>query len=132
VSFDPSNLGDFLGGMGSFGAPFSMGGHPMNVPPRAWGNRDTSGAEILLGMSLGALLSSLNNQSDGGQSGGSEGEFRGYRLVEDVVPLSSPIYCIGEVYRNGSDVYIGRSVDKNYATSFFATRPEAEVVSSLG
>lgn len=58
--------------------------------------------------------------------------FLGYRLVEDVVPLNSPVYCIGEIYYNGTDVYMGRSLAADYPTSFFATKPEAEVLLTLG
>lgn len=58
--------------------------------------------------------------------------FRGYRLVEDVVPLGSPVYCIGEIYHHGTDVYMGRSLATDYPTSYFATRPETEVLAALG
>jgi fermentation-respiration switch protein FrsA (DUF1100 family) len=124
----PPGLGDFLGGLGDD----VMRG--LDRPRR----RDDSDSDselgsMLLGAGLGALLASLSqptstNATVGQPQGGS---FRGYRLVEDVVPLASPVYCIGEIYRNGTDVYMGRSVASEYPTSFFATRPEAEVITNL-
>ena len=48
------------------------------------------------------------------------------------MPLSSPIYALGEIYRNGSDIYIGRSLSETYSSSFFACKPEAEVLAHLG
>ena len=47
------------------------------------------------------------------------------------MPLGSPTYCIGEMYRHGTDIYMGKSSDKEYSTSFFACRPEAEVLSAI-
>ncbi len=122
----PPGLGDFLGGLGDDALRY------LDRPRR----RDDSDSELgsmLLGAGLGALLASLSqptptNATVGQPQGGS---FRGYRLVEDVVPLASPVYCIGEIYRNGTVVYMGRSVAPEYPTSFFATRPEAEVITNL-
>lgn len=58
--------------------------------------------------------------------------FRGYRLVEDVVPLASPTYCIGEIYRSSDKVYMGRSLAEDYPTSYFATKAESELLADLG
>ena len=112
-------------------------------------NDPTSAAlETLVGMSLGALVGSLASatqpkpqprpQSSPYGTGyadptsvSSVNGFRGYRIIEDVIPLNSPIYALGELYRNGPDVYIGRSVAPEYPSSYFATRPEAEVIAAL-
>ena len=124
----PQHMGDFMGGYG--GGPWVMGGgygHPRPV-------NDPSSAEVLLGMGLGALLNSMTTAQQQAAQGytTSTDTFRGYRLVENVVPLGSPIYCIGEIYRNGTDVYMGRSLAKDYPTSYFATKPESEVLSAIG
>ena len=123
----PQHMGDFMGGFG--GGHWVMGGgygYPRPV------NRPTS-TEVLLGMSLGALLNSMTSAQQQAAQGYTTptDTFRGYRLVENVVPLGSPIYCIGEIYHNGTDVYMGRSLAKDYPTSYFATKPESEVLSAI-
>ena len=121
----PDHLGDFLGG---YGGPWVIGGG-YTPRPRPTANS----ADVILGMGLGALLNSMTStQQQVLTSTGSNDTFRGYRLVENVVPLGSPIYCIGEIYRSGSKVFMGRSLAKDYPTSFFATKPEAEVLSAIG
>lgn len=111
------------------GGNFSYGGRPYS---------NYSGSDLgttLLNVGLGALLGSMYSSSQQSTtttvSSGAQTTFRGYRLIEDVVPLNSPIYCIGEVYRHGTDLYMGRSTDETYTTSFFATKPESEVVAHL-
>lgn len=118
----PGHMGDFLGGSG----PWVMGGG-YTVP-----HQTVTSADVILGMGLGALLNSMTTTQQVTTTTGSTDTFRGYRLVENVVPLGSPIYCIGEIYRNGTDVYMGRSLAKDYPTSYFATKPEAEVLSAIG
>jgi hypothetical protein len=85
-------------------------------------------------MGLGALLNSMSatQQQVLTATGGSGDTFRGYRLVENIVPLGSPIYCIGEIYRHGTDVFMSRSLAKDYPTSYFATKPESEVLTAIG
>ncbi len=127
----PRGLGDFMGGYGSSRAP---GGYGVPYPSYGYG----SGlGDLMLNIGLGALLGTL---SAAGTSQAPARDttvrtpqttLRGYRLVEDVVPLNSPIYCIGELYRVGTDVYMGRSIDDNYPTSYFATKPEAEILAAL-
>lgn len=121
----PGHLGNF---MGPSHQPYVMGGgFTTHRPP------SSNSSDILLGMSLGALLNSMANNQQATQGyTTSTDTFRGYRLVENIVPLSSPIYCIGEIYRHGTDVYMSRSLAKDYPTSFFATKPEAEVLSAIG
>lgn len=121
----PQHLGDFMGG---YGSPWVVGGGYNTYRPTA------NSAEVILGMGLGALLNSMNTvqQQVSTTTSGQNDTFRGYRLVENVVPLRSPIYCIGEIYRNGIDVYMGRSLAKDYPTSYFATKPESEVLSAIG
>ena len=132
----PPDLTSFLGptiGTGHLGGPYYYKKDP------------TSAAlETLVGMSLGALVGSFASASqpkpqsspyatsrpDPTEVSNING-FRGYRIIEDVVPLNSPIYALGEIYRNGPDVYIGRSVATEYPSSYFATRPEAEVIAAL-
>lgn len=118
----PAGLGSFLGGM-------PQQGYPMGNP-----RRDNDAADVLVGMGLGALLGSLaaNSGQAQQQTTAPQSQFRGYRLVEDVVPLNSPIYCIGEIYLSGDEVHMGRSVAKDYPTSYFACKHEAELLSSLG
>ena len=125
----PQHLGDFLGGYG--GGPWVVGG---GYGPYHHRRRDDEAAEIILGMGLGALLNSMSatQQQVLTATGGSGDTFRGYRLVENIVPLGSPIYCIGEIYRHGTDVFMSRSLAKDYPTSYFATKPEAEVLSAIG
>ncbi len=121
----PPHMGDFLGMGGIYG-----------VPPHYGRRVDSDLGSVLVGMTLSSLLRSLNSSSYQQQTRPvtttPNNSFGGYRIVEDVVPLGSPVYCIGELYRQGTDVYMGRSVAKDYTTSFFATRPEAEVLSALG
>lgn len=113
----PPGLGDFLGGSRS------------SLPYRRGGDfDDLAGAAV--GFGLGVILGSLSDTS--AQSAAQTGSnFQGYRLVEDVVPLGGPAYCIGELYRNGTQAHMSRSVSSEYPTSFFACKPEAEVVSAL-
>lgn len=120
----PGHLGDFIG---STHQPYVMGGgYSMHRPVMP------TSTEVLLGMSLGALLNSMNTTQQTIQTTSTVNTFRGYRLVENIVPLGSPIYCIGEIYHHGTDVYMSRSLAKDYPTSFFATKPESEVLSAIG
>ena len=120
----PGHLGDF---MGPSHQPYVMGGgYSMHRPTMP------SSTEVLLGMSLGALLNSMTTTQQTVQTASTVNTFRGYRLVENIVPLGSPIYCIGEIYHHGTDVYMSRSLAKDYPTSFFATKPESEVLSAIG
>ena len=122
----PRHLDDFMGGFG--GGPWVMGGgYGYGYP------HNTDATDIFLGMSLGALLNSMTTAQQQAATGytTSTDTFRGYRLVENVVPLGSPIYCIGEIYYNGTDVYMSRSLAKDCPTSYFATKPEAEVLSAI-
>ena len=128
----PRGLGDFMGGnyYGQSHVPGSYG-----VPRTAYGY-GTSMGDLMLNIGLGALLSTLASTPTQTTVRDTsvrtpQTTLRGYRLVEDVVPLNSPIYCIGELYRVGTDVYMGRSIDENYPTSYFATKPEAEVLQTL-
>ena len=123
------NLGSFLGSpsnMGNIGGPY--GGY--------WGgNRSSSSGDIIAGLALGALLSTIN--STAATTGGPNpyeptAQFRGYRIVEDIVPLNYSVYCLGEIYKNGQNITMARSTSKSYPSSFFATKPEAEVLSHLG
>lgn len=41
---------------------------------------------------------------------GSGSRFLGYRLVEKLLYADQPVYVLGELYRNGSRLYIGKSV----------------------
>ena len=119
----PQHLGDF---MGPSHQPYVMGGGYTTRPT------NMSGADILLGMSLAALLNSMSTTQQPVMQTTTVDTFRGYRLVENIVPLGSPIYCIGEVYKHGTDIYMSRSLAKDYPTSFFATKPESEVLSAIG
>ena len=124
--FGAPGLGSFLGG----GAPHG-GGAPRGGAPHGGG----SGVETLVGVGLGALIGAVVSSQASSAStttGGSSNRFRGYRLVEDVVPLSSPIYCIGEIYKTGDEVHMGKSLAKDYPTSFFACKHESELLSALG
>ena len=77
-------------------------------------------------------LASSSASTGGRPNQSSNNGFLGYRLVEDIVPLNSPVYCIGEIYRQGTNVYMGRSTSEEYPTYYFATKPETEVIASLG
>ena len=118
----PQHLGDF---MGPSHQPYVMGGGYTTRPT------NMSGADILLGMSLAALLNSMSTTQQPVMQTTTVDTFRGYRLVENIVPLGSPIYCIGEVYKHGTDIYMSRSLAKDYPTSYFATKPESEVLSAI-
>ena len=127
----PAHLGDFMGGYG--GGPWVMGGGPGYHSPRP--TQGANSAEILLGMGLGALLNSMTTTQQQvltSTGGPSTNTFRGYRLVENIVPLGSPVYCIGEIYKHGTDTYMSRSLSKDYPTSYFATKPESEILSAIG
>jgi hypothetical protein len=131
----PRGLGDFMGG-NYYGRSHVPGGYGV---PRSAYNYGTTMGDLMLNIGLGALLGTLSNttvyttpQTTRDTTARTpQTTLRGYRLVEDVVPLNSPIYCIGELYHVGTDVYMGRSLDENYPTSYFATKPEAEVLASL-
>lgn len=124
----PNGFGSFFGNympnnMGGFGGP-------------AYHRNDTaSGAEALIGVGLGMLLSSLAQAEPQGQAASTttdpNGSFRGYHIVEDVVPLGSPVYCLGELHRNGDKFYMGKSLSATYPSSYFATKPEAELIAHL-
>ena len=131
----PRGLGDFMGGY-YYGGSYAPSGR--GVPRSSYGYGQSMG-DLMLNIGLGALLGTLSNttvyttpQTTRDTTARTpQTTLRGYRLVEDVVPLNSPIYCIGELYHVGTDVYMGRSLDENYPTSYFATKPEAEVLASL-
>ena len=129
----PRGLGDFMGGS-YYGGSYVPGGY--GVPRSSYGYGQTMG-DLMLNIGLGALLGTLSSAQQAQSTyrdttvRNPQTTLRGYRLVEDVVPLNSPIYCIGELYRVGTDVYMGRSIDENYPTSYFATKPEAEVLQTL-
>ena len=130
----PRGMGMGTGGLDTFlgqglGGSFSYGGGG-----RYYGGYGSDLGTTLLNVGLGALLSSMYSSSSSTNQTTTttpQSTFRGYRLVEDVVPLNSPIYCIGEVYLHGADLYIGKSTDDDYTTSFFACKPESEVVEHL-
>ena len=134
VTINLGDLGSFLGNGYGYGGGLPMGGFPMG----GYGYGRRRGYDLgdaMLDIGLGALLGSLSNmsrQTASAQTTTPQTTFRGYRLVENVVPLGSPVYCIGELYRHGADIYMGASASSEYATSFFATKPEAEVLSHLG
>ncbi len=133
----PRGLGDFMGGY-YYGGSYAPSGR--GVPRSSYGYGQSMG-DLMLNIGLGALLGTLSapttvyttspQTTRDTATRTPQTTLRGYRLVEDVVPLNSPIYCIGELYHAGTDVYIGRSLDENYPTSYFATKPEAEVLASL-
>ncbi len=121
------NLDSFLGGLGNMG---NIGGPRGNY----WnGDGKSDAGEILLGMGLGALIGSLATSASSNQNipVTPQSQFRGYRIVEDVVPLNYQVYALGEIYKNGEHVTIGKSTSSSYPSSFFATKPEAEVISHL-
>lgn len=120
------NLDSFLGGMGNLG---NIGG-PRGDYWRGSGKSDAG--DILLGMGLGALLSTLaTSASDQYAPVTPQSQFRGYRIVEDVIPLNYQVYALGEIYKNGTHVTMGKSTSTSYPSSFFAAKPEAEVISHL-
>lgn len=130
----PSSLDSFLGGAISGGnlSSFGYGG------PYVWGGGRIGGSSVtgaLLNIGLGMLLSSINTTkpTTGYQpvTPAPKDSFRGYRIIEDVVPLGSPIYSLGEIYRSGEDVHVGKSVSESYPSSYFACKHEAEVIEHL-
>lgn len=88
---------------------------------------------LIGGIALGTVLSQMgqDKQPQYAQPQQQQSSISGYRLVEDVIPLNSPVYCIGELYRTGDRLSIAKSVSTDHPTSFFATKPEAEVISHL-
>ncbi len=137
----PAGLGSFLGsghvygGYSSVPRPRPHMSQPYQVHTyRRTGMGDVM-SEMITGMVLSSVLDSMAHSSSSTSTvttAAPQSVFRGYRLVEDVVPLGSPIYCIGEIYHHGTDVYMGHSLAEGYPTSFFATRPESEVLAALG
>ena len=122
-----STLGGFLSG-GYSGMPPAFGG--------GYGRGSSSSSDlggVLLGMGLGALLTSVSSSAQTATGPSlQQDSFRGYRIIEDIVPLNSPVYCIGEIYKSGEQVYMGKSVAADYTTSFFAAKAETDVIASLG
>lgn len=136
----PTGLGSFLGSGRPYGGyssvPRPMPHYPRPIPTHTY-RRTNSGdviSDMLTGMVLSTILDSMASSSSAQATTTQrpQNTFRGYRLVEDVVPLGSPVYCIGELYHHGTDVYMGRSLATDYPTSYFATKPEVEVLASLG
>ena len=132
----PSGLESFLGGFtgGYSGVPRPMPQQPYQRQTyRRSGSGDVIG-DMITGMVLSTVLDSMFKSSNTASTNTSTptSSFRGYRLVEDVVPLNSPIYCIGEIYHHGAEVHMGRSLSSTYTTSYFATRPETELLAALG
>lgn len=130
----PPSLDSFLGGVLSGG---NLSGHGYGGPYVWGGGRPSSGSSVtgtLLNIGLGMLLSSINTTQATTQqtlTTAPRDSFRGYRIIEDVVPLGSPIYGLGEIYRNGQEVHIGKSVSDSYPSSYFACKHEAEVIEHL-
>ncbi len=120
--------GFFAPGLGGFMGGMPLGGYVMGGMPGR--DRDSGAADVLVGMGMGALIGALAQQGVQDQLN-PQAEFRGYRVVEDVVPLGSSVYCLGELYRAGDRAYVGRSVSKSYPSSYFACKPEAEVEAAL-
>ncbi len=122
----PNDLDIFLGGAFSSGSFGGYGG-PKIRPGGDMGS--------LIGIGLGALLATLATPSAQSSTGRPQNQqqssFRGYRLIEDVVPLNSPIYCLGEIYRHDSDIHMGHSMSSSYPSSYFAVKQEAEVIHAL-
>lgn len=130
----PPSLDSFLGGAISggnmsgwgYGGPYVWGGGKI-------GSSSVTGA--LLNIGLGMLLSGINTTKPTSSyqptTPAPRDSFRGYRIIEDVVPLGSPIYGLGEIYRNGEEVHIGKSVSDSYPSSYFACKHEAEVIEHL-
>ena len=137
----PAGLGSFLGnghvygGYSSVPRPRPHTSQPYQVHTyRRTGMGDVM-SEMITGMVLSSVLDSMAHSTTTTTTVSSstpQNVFRGYRLVEDVVPMGSPIYCIGEIYHHGTDVYMGHSLAEGYPTSYFATRPESEVLAALG
>jgi hypothetical protein len=135
----PTSFGAFMGGSGygysSVPRPIPRPVHPYPVHTyRRTGMGDVM-SDMITGMVLSSVLDSMAHSSTVTTMPTVQTPqvtFRGYRLVEDVVPLGSPVYCIREIYHHGTDVYMGRSLATNYPTSYFATRPETEVLAALG
>lgn len=128
----PGGFGDF-GHLGDFLGPNPDMGHVGGPHGGYWGDGHSSTSDVLLGMGLGALVGQVVNNMGGNDDyqPQDQGQFRGYRIVEDVVPLNQPVYALGELYKNGPAVTIGRSVSQSYPSSFFATKPEAEIIAHL-
>lgn len=129
----PQSLDSFLGGVLSGG---NLSGHGYGGPYVWGGGGYSSGSSVtgtLLNIGLGMLLSSINTTQTTQQTvtTAPRDSFRGYRIIEDVVPLGSPIYGLGEIYRNGEEVHIGKSVSESYPSSYFACKHEAEVIEHL-
>lgn len=125
----PPGLDSFLGGalsgghMGGYGGPFIYGGGGRSV------------TDTLLTVGLGMLLSGIRTTAQTTNyrpvNEPPRDGFRGYRIIEDVVPMGCPIYGLGEIYRNGNDVHIAKSVSPSYPSSYFACKHEAEVIEHL-
>ena len=152
----PSGLDTFLGlggtGMGGLQQNPYLGG-PMNPHYGGYGTGKPSGdlGTALLNIGLSALLASMNSSSSGTHTTHNaphtqsptyttapassytqtNNTFMGYRIVEDVVPLNYPVYCLGDLYKNGSEVYMGKAMGKVSQSYYFATKLETEVLEHL-
>ena len=101
----------------------------------------------LLNIGLSALLASMSSSSSSSHAPTqtpthtttaptatytqTNNTFMGYRIVEDVVPLNYPIYCLGDLYKNGQQVYMGKAMGKVSQSYYFATKLETEVLEHL-
>ena len=144
----PAGLDTFLGlggtGIGGLQQNPYLGG-PMSPYYGGYGTgKDQDLGSTLLSIGLGALLASIsasNTSSYPPQTAQptqttpvytqTNNTFMGYRIVEDVVPLNYPVYCLGEIYKNGQEVYMGKSIGKVSQSYYFATKLEAEVLAHL-
>lgn len=146
--FGGGHGGGFGGGFGGpgpdFGGASGLGGflgndydhHPMGGGMGEHGGYYGGNGGLLTGMLIGQLLAGMGDSPDAGtgpnQPQQQASTFQGYRIIEDVVPLGSPIYCLGELYLSGGAAHMGRSLSPDNTSSYFATKPEAEVLAHLG
>lgn len=100
----------FAGGRPPHGRP-PGGGRPMGRPtgrPPMGGRPPQRHNPGMMGGMMGGMIA--GGMMGGAMAGGGGTRFLGYRLKEDVLFNRQPIYVLGELYRNGDQYYIGRSV----------------------
>ena len=116
------------GGMGGNrmpgGNPFGMG-RPQSRPNHMPDMGDAIGSLI-----IGGMLASLLSQSNAGDYVNPD-TFMGYRIVENVIPLNSAVFTIGDLHNNGGRYYVSRSTNSEAKASYFSARPEEEVIAQM-
>ena len=57
-----------------------------------------------------------------------ENNVRGYKFIENIIPVGHPLYILGELYKCGNNLYVGSCV-KNKQLSFISYKSKEDIIS---